>query len=146
MYIIEHGPIVSTQDVARVYNHNTGEEHKKVCIPSTGMYDLISKHFNVIQIYFSGNAYLVADATKSLELCLSQIVSAVNKLHIANEVVKDRLGRIYEDSLDNIDTPRDKQVLKGMMSIVTFTSRLEGKNSRSSENSIECNMLQVHLD
>ena len=147
-YIIEHGPIVLTQNVARVYSDTTNTEHKQVRKNSTSIYDIITKHFNVIQIYVSGKAYLVADTSKNIELCLSQIVSAVNKSHVANEVVKDRIAKVYEDSLDYIDTPRDKQVLKGIMSIltnITFTSHLEGKKSRSSVRTA-FNMLPVNLD
>ena len=68
-YIIEHGPIVLTQDVARVYSDTTDTEHKQVRITSTCIYDIITKHFIFIQIYVSGKAYLVADTSKNIKYC-----------------------------------------------------------------------------
>ena len=57
----------------------------------------------------------------------------MNEKQIVNAHVEDKLKDIYKLSLQYLDTPRDKQVLKGVISLITsvnFTAKLEGVKSR----------------
>ena len=131
-YILEHGPLVATQEAVKVYNEH---ELEHVRIDSSELYDILSKHLKVVQIYICGKAYLAADCNPNLEQFISQITAAVNKSQMVNETIERLLGHIYKESLDYLDTPRDKQVLKGVLSILTsisFASHLGGKLSRHS--------------
>ena len=143
-YIIQNGPIIATQDIVDVYY--SSKEH--VRMSSTIMYETLSKHFNIIQVYIAGKAYIIDNPNIDIEKFLLQVISTINTSHITNEVIKERIGALYANSLDYMDTPRDKQVLKGVMSIIaniSFASRLEGKVSRYSSRTA-CKMLPLHID
>ena len=64
---------------------------------------------------------------------LTTISESVNKRKIINEHIGECIKEILPDILQYLDTPRDKQVVKGLLAEVTsvkFTAELQGIESR----------------
>ena len=81
-------------------------------------------------MYIRGKAYIINNPTSDTEKFLSQVISILNLN--CDQITQGKIGHLYKESLEYMDTPRDKQVLKGIMAIlsnISFTSRMEGKIS-----------------
>ena len=81
-------------------------------------------------MYISGKAYLIGDPTPNVVRLLSDVISAIDKNQVTKQIVEERIKGVYAESLQYINTPRDKQVLRGLISMITnisFTSQLEDK-------------------
>ena len=129
-FIVNNGPIVSTQEAGHIYSHHKNSQH---CKKSVILYEIFSKHLNLVQIYIHGKAYLLEDRGNDVHHVISTIKNVVNENMIINTHVEEKLKDIYKASLQYLDTPRDKQVLKGIISHITsvrFTAKLEGIQSR----------------
>lgn len=125
-FILSTGPIVVTHKAAEIYMHAKGLTNGKL---SSEFYEMVSKYLNIIQIYISGKAYLVQNTGSNIET----IVSTVNNDVIVNERVSERLNDIFKTSLQYLDSPRDRQVVKGLLAEITsvrFTTALQGIKSR----------------
>lgn len=69
----------------------------------------------------------------NIENLIETIVSTVNNDVIVNERVSERLNDIFKTSLQYLDSPRDRQVVKGLLAEITsvrFTTALQGIKSR----------------
>ena len=83
--------------------------------------------------HIHGKAYLLEDMGNDVNKIIATIEDTVNEKQIVNAHVEDKLKDIYKLSLQYLDTPRDKQVLKGVIYLITsvnFTAKLEGVKSR----------------
>eukprot|EP00112_Aurelia_sp_Birch-Aquarium-sp1_P021266 Seg568.7 transcript_id=Seg568.7/GoldUCD/mRNA.D3Y31 product=Vertnin protein_id=Seg568.7/GoldUCD/D3Y31 len=131
-YIMQQGPIVETQKLVGVYRKELSLA-ADVKTMSLTFFETISKHLPVCQIYLGKNAYLLEDRLQAIEL-----VSVTSKI-MENEAqssinahLRERIGIIYKDALDYMDTKRDKDVLRAILakiSSIRFAARLEGKGS-----------------
>ena len=135
-YIIDNGPVVKTQEVGRVYIQEKGMTE---CVRKRSMelYQIFSRHLNLLQIYIYNQAYLVPNTpnVEQLILTLTSIVTNEEsaKDTIVREVAESRLKEVYSPALKYMDTHRDQLILKGLMAELTsirFTSRLQGVSSR----------------
>lgn len=109
---------------------------KKPRMMSSALFDVVSKHLNVRQIYIHKRAFLVENryqeienTIKSLEQIQRQTREVINE-HI-NESVKD----FYKDAIDYMDTKRDKDTLKAVIAMITsvkFASRLQDVTNKQS--------------
>ena len=132
-HILQHGPIVETQKLVGVYREELSLA-ADVKTMSLTFFETISKHLPVCQIYLGTKAYTLEDRLQAIEL-----VSATSKImenkgqSSINVYLEERIGTIYKDALDYMDTKRDKDVLRAILakiSSIRFAARLEGKESR----------------
>ena len=84
-----------------------------------------------------GRAYTVQN--DNLSVCsvveLIKKVLDTHKEDILTRVAAEQLSHLFRPALQYVDTPRDKQVLKGLISELTntdFTTRLQGIQNRQS--------------
>ncbi len=124
-YIEENGPLVSTQDVAQLYS----KRKSLTSVTSAAMHEALSNHLNITQLYHNGKAYLIAGSSSNIAKLLETLSGVVNEQAIITSHVQSRLSEIYSDALRYLDTPRDREVLRGIMAKITsinFASKLEG--------------------
>lgn len=56
------------------------------------------------------------------------LTQAVNEDKLVNEKVSDRLHSVFKTALEYADTPRDKQLIKGLiaeLTSITFTAKFQ---------------------
>ena len=129
-FVLTSGLLVKTQDVAMVYGDSTRKNR-----PSAELYNIFSKHLNLVQVYIHGVAYLLYSPPGSNIL---RLLDTLRSLHLPDDVVinnraKERLKDTYATALEYMDTHRDRQVLKAVMASITstkFAATLEGVSSR----------------
>ncbi len=107
-YIMQNGPIVATQDVAKVYAHTKGLSRH---MDSGELYESVCKYLNTMQIYINGKGWLLQCSGTNAERALLAIASTVDKDNIVRERVRDRLQDVFKSVLEYTDTPRDKQLI-----------------------------------
>ena len=134
-HIKSNGPTVNTQELGEIYMKE--KEITKRC-DSIALYDIFCKHLNVSQVYLFGKAYIVLNQDN---LHLNSAVASLkkvfdsNKEEILTKIAKERISDLFLPALRYMDTPRDKQVLKGLISQLTnisFTTRLQCVQNRNS--------------
>ena len=134
-HIKSNGPTVNTQELGEIYMKE--KEITKRC-DSIALYDIFCKHLNISQVYLFGKAYIVLNQDN---LHLNSAVASLkkvfdsNKEEILTKIAKERISHLFLPALRYMDTPRDKQVLKGLISQLTnisFTTRLQCVQNRNS--------------
>ena len=115
-FVQSSGPIVATQDAARVYKNIKGSVKRK---KSGDLYEILSKHLNLLQVYIYGKAFLVSNTGSNIEKLVKTITDSVNKEVLFNERISERLQGLFKTALEYLDTPRDKQIVKGLLAELT---------------------------
>ena len=122
----------TTQDAASVYNHNKGLASRK---KSAEFYEMISKHLNIMQVYIYDKIFLVQYTGTNAESLIKIITDAASAKQdmIVNERIGGRLEGQLKTALNFLDTPRDRQVVKGLLAHITsvkFATKLQDIKSR----------------
>ena len=133
-YFLSTGPLISTQELGAIYMRHKGITRR---YDSVALYDIFCKYLNISQIYMFGRAYTVQN-NANLSVC--SVVASIKKVldthkDILTNVAAEWLSDLFRPALQYMDTPRDKQVLKGLISELTnidFTTRLQGIQNRRS--------------
>ena len=97
------------------------------------LYEILSKYLNIVQVYLYGKGYSVCNTGSNMAKHLTTLTESVNKRTLLNEHVGECLQDVFQDILHYLDTPRDKQVMKGILAELTsvrFTAKLQGIQSR----------------
>ena len=142
-HFLSTGPLISTQELGAIYMRQKGLTRR---YDSVALYDIFCKHLNISQIYLFGRGYAVQN-NDNLSVC--SVVTSIKKVFdthredLLTEVAAERLSDIFRPALQYMDTPRDKQVLKGLISEMTnidFTTRLRGIQNRRSTRRAKCKL------
>ena len=131
-FILSSGPVVATQDAGKVYASAKGKE-KSISASSCNYYEIFSKYLNIKEVYIQGKAYLIPNTGNNVNKLLETVVNMVNEDKVVNERVKERLQNVFTSALQYMDSPCDKQVLKGIISHITsvkFATKLQDLSSR----------------
>ena len=122
-YVLLNGPLVTTQDAAKVYTGAKGLQRNK----DTGeLYEILSNYLYLIQVYICGRGYLIQSTGTNVENLIQTIANPANEDKLVNERVSDRLHSVFKTALEYADTPRDKQLIKGLiaeLTSITFSYR-----------------------
>ncbi len=70
--ILSCGPIVATQDAAKVYTDIKGSQRRN---KSGEFYQILSRHLNVLQVYTYGKAFLVKNTGSNIEIRIQTILT-----------------------------------------------------------------------
>ena len=144
-YILQHGPVVKTQDVGNVYNQERGLVRRKL---SMELYEVFSKHVNLAQIYMFNTAYLTQN-TSNLTAVISFITSVINSEDVVKSNIQSQLKEKLPQMLKYLDSHRDRLVLKALFADLTntnFAAKLQGvksrKGARNAMKSLQSHLLQ----
>lgn len=102
--VIATRPIMATQEAVSIYLnykkccHSGADVHGLPSMPSSTLYEILSKHLNIIQIYIDGKAYIIENTGSNLAKLLETITGTMNKDKIVNERVYERLEDIHDNS------------------------------------------------
>ena len=115
-FILSKGLFVKTHDTACIYGDSTRKS-----IPSAELYNVYSKHLNLVQVYIYNVAYLTYCPPGSNVL---RLLDTLKRLHLPEDIVvnsriQERLKVTYGKALEYMDTHRDRQVLKAVMATLT---------------------------
>lgn len=127
---LSEGPIIATQDAANLYCRHKGITST---VFSSAFYEIVSKHLNFVQVYINGKGYFIENRGSEVMKLLHTIERAVNSQKMINDHVKEKLQGIYSKALKYIDTPRDRQLLKGIIAHITSiqcATSIQGVQSR----------------
>ena len=143
-YVLLNGPLVATQDAAKVYTSAKSLQRNK---DAGELYEILCKYLNLMQVYICGKGYLIQSTGTNVENLIQTIANTVNEEKIVNERVSDRLQSVFKTALEYADTPRDKQLIKGLiaeLTSITFTAKLQGiesrQGTRSAKSALKCNL------
>lgn len=128
-FILSKGPVVRTQDAGLVYM-----QYKELTVKKTSMeyYELFCKYMNIVQVYMFGVAY-VMENVKGIGSAICALSNHIDEDVVIKKVVQERLQKTFSASLKYMDTHRDRQVLKGLITELTnisFVAKLQGIKSR----------------
>ena len=117
-YILEKGPIVGTQSLATRYREIKCGTAKR--ITSSTILWTMAKHLNVAQIYTNGVGYILPNPGKTI-LDLFGYLENINKVDekIIKEKVKDVIGEDFKIICEYMDSKRDKDTLKAILTKIT---------------------------
>ena len=106
-YLIENGPIVATQEMAKKYKEVKGLVSQRV--RSSRIIRSMSKHLNIAQIYVHGNGFVIENHGKQLLHLLGCIKKENNKDDsIIKEKVLEVIGKDFKDICEYLDSKRDR--------------------------------------
>ena len=140
MFLMEYGPIISTQLAGKVHRDSKNEflnnlETKSEKRTSSSLFFKFSRHLDIQQIYIQGKAYIVENRVKNVEhlvKCLKDMMPSNNI--VVNNHLQEKLEDVFQDSLRLLDTKRDRDILKGIFANATsikFTAKLQGVKNRT---------------
>ena len=117
---------------------------------SSKYYEIFSKHLNLIQVYLFDVAYLLPNTTTgSIESFVDTIKGAVDTETILHSSITDRIITLFQQSLQYMDTHRDRQVVKALFAELTsvkFATKLQGIQGTHSAKAISRPNLQKYSD
>lgn len=144
-FFLNSGPIVPTQEAGKVYAKEKNlflglgfvEENLKKQ-KSSHLFNVLSRHLNVVQVYLHGKAYLV-ESDRHSDSKIKTVVDLLNTFSpptqkVVNDYLQHKLASIYKDSLKFMDTKRDRDILKGLFAKATsvnFTAKLQGTQNKT---------------
>ena len=129
-YVLLNGPLVTTQDAAKC----KGPSKKQGC--RWIVWNSLQLPLSDAGVYlWQGISYQVQEPMK--KIWNQTIANPVNEDKLVNERVSDRLHSVFKTALEYADTPRDKQLIKGLiaeLTSITFTAKLQGIESQQGTN------------
>ena len=102
------------------------------------IYELLSKHLNIIQIYISEKAFLMENRDCQLLDVANDIQKMFESFNFRSKLnthVEEQIGDFYRTALNYLDTKRDRDTLKFLLTRVTsvnFMARLQGISNKKS--------------
>lgn len=134
-FIEDNGPIIKTQDISKFFmkeknGYEECEENQKTRrICSNEMFEKLSEHANFTQIYVNDTAYILENKNQNIVNTVKNLTQMINSSdNNINQHVTEKLQTVYKDSLECMDTKRDRDILKGILATVT-SSHLMADNS-----------------
>ena len=136
-YLLKH-PIVPTQEVAKMlevcFEKPSDEPMRR---KSVDIYELLSKQLN-IQIYIAEKVFLMENRDCQLLDVTNDIQKMFESFDFRSKLnthVEDEIGNFYRTALTYLDTKRDRDTLKFLLTRVTsvnFMARLQGISNKKS--------------
>ena len=101
---------------------------------SLTFFETLSKHLPICQIYLGKKAYVIEDRMQEVSIVSAAVdILLKDPYFIVSNYIKNRIGHIYKDVIDFLDTKRDKDVMRAILAKITsvrYAARLEGLQSR----------------
>ena len=138
-------PIFSTQEAARIFSNASKETvHGESCDEaikrksSMEVYEALSRNLNLLQVYIHGKAFLIKNCSLPLTevvIDLKSIFDSFNFRERLNSHIEERIGECYKKALAYLDTKRDRDTVKYLLTQITsvrFIAKLQGTDSKHS--------------
>lgn len=110
--------LVPTQDLAKKYKEIKGlKESNRV--KSSRLLEILCKHLNLVQIYIEGRGYIIENHGKDVVKLVNSINVERMEQRVINEKVEQAIGGNYGTILQYLNTKRDRDTLKGILTEIT---------------------------
>lgn len=132
-YILQKSPLPKTQGIIKVYRKSKNLDCEKRDSPKL-MYERLKNYIPVSYIVIKGVSYIVEKQYKDIIRKVTEFYTGSISHEDILEHVTKTIGPIYKDTLEYLDTKRDRDALKGVVSNITsirFASKLQQRKSRS---------------
>ncbi len=93
------------------------------------IFEKISQYLPICQVYISGRAYILEDRFSDIFSTVETVFNSTFSQGSVNELIQSKIGKTYKDALNFMDTQRDKDILRGLLtnlSSIRFSTYLEG--------------------
>ena len=141
-FIESDGPIVSTQEAAKIFYAEKERclgistvDDKKVRIKSSEFFQKLSRHLNIKQIYIYGKAFLIENSKQNVNKLIERVSMITNTEKVVNDKIMMAIGDIFKESISYVDTKRDRDILKALFAQATsasFVAKLQGVSNKCS--------------
>ena len=132
-------PILSTQEAARLFLNASKETvHGESCDEATKrknsmeVYEALSKHLNLLQVYIHRKAFLIKNRSSPLTevvINLKSIFDSFDFRKRLNSHIEETIVEWYKNTLAYLDTKRDQDTVKYLLTQITnmcFMAKLQG--------------------
>lgn len=99
---------------------------------SSEIYDKLARHLNIVHVYIKGTGFIMENKdTTPLMHFLDSIASVMDRNNAKtklNRHVENEIGDVYRTALDYMDSERDRNTLKFILTKITsvnFMARLQ---------------------
>lgn len=139
-HLVDTFPIISTQQASNLYfsEKEDSDEHisKKRRLPNM-VYETLSRHLNVIQLYMKGTVYITEQRKGPLGDILQHVISLSESISAKdiNTHVEGKISDVYKSALEYLDSERDRDVVKFLITKITsvsFATKLQGTTNKRS--------------
>ena len=118
-FIMNNGLIIPTQVLAEKYKEVKGLK-ESTRIESARLLEVLTKHLNVVQIYIDGRGYILENRGLEIEKILDSLKNVQgNDQLTVNKKVEEAIGSNYETLMEYLDSKRDRDTLKAVLTKVT---------------------------
>lgn len=137
--VLEHiqktSPVISVRELIKVYQKEVGnftntETSDKVMKPAELQERFRSNDIIFVLLYVNGEAFTVFPHSRDVDTVLKQVKKLFNVDALINQSLYEKLGEIFNDSLQMLSTKQDKDIVRSLFTIATsakFTAKLQGK-------------------
>eukprot|EP00111_Clytia_hemisphaerica_P013960 TCONS_00041100-protein len=144
----DNGPLLETSKVIKKY-----QEIKKLSpkskMKSKEMFEILAKHLPVCVIYLSRKAFLYENLYQEvIDSVMKFSTNSIDQEDL-NDHIESKIGEIYKDVIEYMDTKRDRDAFKAVISQITsirFAAKLQGVQSRvgirNSSQSLKGNLIK----
>ena len=133
-YLLKH-PIMPTQEAGKMLVE--GSEKPSDEVPrrnSVYIYEVLSQQLNIIQFYISGKAFLMENRNCQLLHVAEDVQKMFESFNFRaklNTHVEEQIGEFYKTALAYLDTKRDQDTLKFLLTRVTNFMARQGQQTKS---------------
>ena len=138
-------PIISTQEAARIFFNASKETAPGSSCDeaikrknSMKIYEALSEHLNLLQVYIHGKAFLIENRSSPLTEVVSNLKGIFDSFDFRarlNSHIEEKIGDCYKKALTYLDTKRDRDTLKYLLTQITsvrFMAKLQGVSNKQS--------------
>lgn len=136
-------PILPTQEAGRIYYRTSmesieGADDAVVKLrKSIEIYEALSKHLNILQIYIRGTAFIMENHSSPLLEIVNNfktILDGFNSRTQLNAHIENQIGDCYKTALAYLHTKRgrDTKFLLTQITSVSFMAKLQGTSNKHS--------------
>ena len=131
-YMKENGPLLQTSEVIKKYQEIKMLSPKSK-MKSKEMFEILAKHLPVCVVYINRKAYLYENLYQEvIDSVMKFSTDSTDQVEL-NDHIESKIGEIYKDVIEYMDTKRDRDAFKAVISQITsirFAAKLEGIQSR----------------
>jgi hypothetical protein len=136
-YVMEHGPLIPTQEIGKIINQHKSNKEKPRRQRSSEILKKIQRHFRVIQAYLRGTAYIIENRGQNV-IEIAKRLEEITGSHIQEDVnvqIQSKVGTLLKNAVKFMDTKDDRDLVKGLFAKATsvkFVAKMLDVQNKSS--------------
>ena len=137
-YIIENGPLISTQELGVILIGDEHDKSRKKRMPrSSEIFRRIQTHLNVIQVKLKGKSYIMENRNQNISKIATTLEDLVGRCsqENLNTHIEAKIGTLMKSAVRFTDTKKDRDLIKGLFASATsikFVAKMLDVTNRNS--------------